>query len=490
MTSFDLAGWGGSSRHADLSLERLDEYYRGAQPLSYLHPDVTSQVNGRLRSLVINVPRLVVDSIEDRLDVEGFRLGRDEVADAELWRIWQANDLDEWSQQAHLDALIFGLSFVLVWPGEDPELPRITVESALQMKVTYSPGTRTVVRAVKQWREDDVLYRTVYGPDTITRSAAEAATGQYKLREQPIPNVFGVVPVVPFVNRPTLRRFDGESEMTDVIPLSDAINKLATDMMVTAEYMAMPRRWATGMDLGGNQDEADRTAAMVKQRWEEAPGQKVWLGGPGAQFGQFTEANLSNYVQALDAMTARAAALSGLPPHYFGQAGENPASADALRSSEAPLVKKVLRKQRVFGGSWERVMRLALLIRDGSVPANTLSMETIWRSAETPTVAQKMDAAVKAVAAGIYDVTLAQQELGLTPGQMADFQRRLDAAALGPVKAQIAEADRLQSVDGLSKQAAYAAVGLTQAAQAMAAAPRQVIERDPAGNITAITGGK
>lgn len=461
--SYDFDGpWG--LTHTDLPLERLDAYYRGAQPLSFLHPEIRAQVQGRIRSLVVNWPRLIVDSIEDRLDVEGFRLGDDEGADAELWRIWQANDLDEWSQQVHLDALVFGRSFVLVWPGEDERTPRITVESARQMRVVYDAGTRTVAAAVKEWNEGDLEYRTTFDRSWVTRESRQGAEREWSLRADPVENIYGVVPVVPFVNRPTLLRPYGESEMTDVIPLTDAINKLSTDMMVTAEYSAMPRRWATGMDLGSSDDEADRTAAKVRQRWESAPGSKVWLGGPGAQFGQFVEATLANYVQGIDSLTSRVAALAGLPPHYFGQAGENPASADALRSSESALVKKVLRKQRVFGGAWERVMRLALLIRDGQVDPAALSLETIWRSAETPTVAQRMDAAVKGVQAGIIDAAQAQEDLGYTPVQMARMTERAADAALAPVRAQVALAERLQAEQGLSQNAALAAAGLMQAA--------------------------
>lgn len=451
-------------RHHEMSMDRLDEYYHGAQPLSFLHPEIRSQVSGRIRSLVVNWPRLIVDSIEDRLDVEGFRLGGDERADDELWRIWQANDLDEWSQQAHLDALVFGRSFVLVWPGEDPRTPRITVESARQMSVVYDPGTRTVASAVKFWVEDGQDFRTVYDRSWITRQSRRDSRAEWTVRAEPIPNIFGVVPVVPFVNRPTLLRPYGESEMSDVIPLTDAINKLHTDMMVTAEFTAMPRRWWTGMDLGGSDADADRFAAKVAQRWEKAAGDKVWLAGPGAATGQYPEASLQNYVDGINMLTARVAALAGLPPHYFGQVGENPASADALRSSESSLVKKVQRKQRVFGGAWERVMRLAMLVQTGQTDPRLGGLETIWAKADTPTVAQTMDAVVKGVTAGIYDAEHGQEELGLTPIQMQRIAERRSEALVAPERAKLALAESLRA-EGLSENAALAAAGLPIAAR-------------------------
>lgn len=420
MSYSDFFGKRGASRHSELSMTELEEYYRGAQPLSFLHPAVAERVDGRLRSLVINFPRLAVDSIEDRLDVEGFRLA--DGPDDDLWRIWQANDLDEWSQLVHLDSLILGRSFALVWPNpDDPATPLVTVESARQVQVEYDPSRKRILSATKTWTENDRDYCTVYDPNWIVRyenTAAKGAETTWEYREEPIQNVMGVVPVVLFPNRPALLRPQGESEMTDIIPVTDALNKLATDMMTSAEYHAMPRRWATGIDMGGSVSE-ERTREKVKQRWTEATAGTVWLTDKkDVTFGQFPEASLDSYVAASNMLTQRASAITGLPPHYFGLAGENPASAEALRAAEAVLVERVKRKHRVLGGCWERTMRLVMLAREGEMPKGMESLETIWRDPETPTVAQKADAAVKLHAEGIVPTAQIREDLGYTPVQM------------------------------------------------------------------------
>lgn len=452
------------SRHTDLSLNQLADYYAGSQPLGFLHPELQQSMGQRLRSLVINLPRLVVDSIEERLDVEGFRVAGAEDADEELWRIWQANDLDEQSQQCHQETLVFGRGFVLVWGNDaDPMTPRITVESCREMKVEYELGTHTIVSATKEWNYGGFRYRTRYDPLWIVRELQDAKdpAADWQLRADPIENFLGAVPVVPFANRPSLSRPQGESEMTDVIPIADAINKLATDMMVAAEFQAMPRRWATGIDLGPDETSADRVRAKIWEQWSNAEMGRVWASdSPNAEFGQFPNATLDNFTNAIDMLTTRAGALSGLPPHYFGQVGDNPVSADALRASEAPLVKRVQRKQRPLGGSWERVMRLALMIRNGGeVPDEYRAMETIWCSAETPTVGQKADAAVKLVNAGVITPEQAQEDLGYTPAQRTRMAEQRAAAQIGAVKAQVAEADRLIAL-GMPQADAYVAVGL------------------------------
>lgn len=399
----------------------LDDYFRGDQPLSFLHPEIAAEMGSRLRNLSINYCRVAVAAVEERLDVVGFRLGKDQPADDAMWETWQANGLDEASQQAHTEAMAMKRSFVTVW-ANDRGRPTISVESPLQMVCTYSPGTRIITAALKAWRDDDHLYATLYEPDSITKLISKGKVSKdaqpdwksdrWELREDPIHNPLGRVPVVPIVNRPRLLDMDGEAETADIIPLVDAVNKLATDMMVSAEYHAMPRRWATNMEVP-----LDPKTGEPLTAFEQLAG-RVWLNpAEGGDFGQFPEAQLDNFIHAIEMLTGKIAALAALPPHYLGIASDNPASADAIRSSEAALVKKARRKQRQWGGSWEEVMRLAHLAEHGEEMPNGDSLETIWANPETPTVAQSADAAVKNKEIGVPWQQL-MEDLGYSPVQI------------------------------------------------------------------------
>jgi hypothetical protein len=485
-------------------LRVLDSYYRGAQPLSFLAPEIQRAVSNRLKSLVVNWPRLVVNSLEERLDVDGFRQASDQPADAELWRIWQANDLDEQSQMCHTDALIHGRAYAIVWADpDDPKTPRVTVESAEQMTVDFEPGTTNVVAAVKHWSQEDMLYATVYLPDTIERyqvssaafdAAPSAAEAPWQFREDPIRHDLGVVPVVPFINRPRMTHLYGESELIDVLPLADAVNKLATDMMVSAEYHAMPRRWATGIDLGDTEGDQAKTREAAKQMWTQAEAGRVWMSdSKDAQFGQFTEAKLDNFVRGIEMLAAQIAAIAGLPPHYVGLMSQaNPASADAIRSAEASLVKRAQRKQRVFGGCWERVMRLVLLVRDGAVPAASRSMETIWRDPNTSTWAQQVDAAVKLDGIGL-PLRQNLEMLSQTPTQIERVFTTRNEDAMANVAAQLEAADAIVEKFGFSRAAALAAVGLEAAGkveatvEARAPGPGVVNDAELAAEVAAET---
>lgn len=416
-------------------LRRLDEYYEGEQPLSYMAPELIQELDERVRQVVIEWPRLVVDSVEERLDVEGFRFGRQADADAELWRIWQANDLDEQSQQAHVDALVMKRSYVIVGANEDDETtPIITVESPLEVHAEYDPRTRKVAAAVKRWVEEDetgkVDHATLYLPDATVWYLKDAKGNWVEDPDNPRDDhELGEVCVVPIVNRPRLKRPGGVSELKPIISISDAACKMATDMMVSGEFHAIPRRYAIGVGPEDFEDEQGRPISALKRIagriWAIAKNKK----DDGVELGQFPEANLSNFHDTLKLLAMLVASLAGLPSRFLGHATDNPASADAIRSDESRLVKRAERKHRAWGGSWEKVMRLALLIRDGEVPEDAKSLETLWRDAATPTVAQKADAAMKLHTAKIVPLRQTREDLGYTQAQIDRMEDEDDRAA-------------------------------------------------------------
>lgn len=457
-------------------LAALDRYYRGEQPIQFIPNELRGQLGDRLTTLIINWPRVIVDSIEERLDIEGFLLGGEDQADAELWDTWQANDLDEQSQLIHLDSLVHGSAFVSVGAFNDGSA-RIEPETAHQMCVAYFPGTRTLAAALKVWEDADGKHARLYLPDAVEMWEQDKATANGFAVADRVAHTLGVVPVVPFVNRPRVAATVGESELTDVVRLTDAVCKLATDMMVASEFHAMPRRWATGIQIPAGDQGKARTQEEAKRYWDQATSGKTWLAGPGVNFGQFVEADLGNFTNAIGMLTGQIAAIAGLPPHYLGINTQNPASAEAVRSAEASLVHRAQRKQRTLSGSWEQVMRMSAAVERGiavaDLPPEFNRLTTIWRDPGTPTVAQQADAAVKLVQANIITNDQALEDIGYTPVQIArERQRRQEAAAtaaVATVRAQVEEAQRLMSEQGLSQPAAFAAVGLLQAAAQISA---------------------
>ena len=412
--------------------QRADNYYNGTQPLAFIDPQMRKQLGSRMLEVVINWPRLVIDSLEERLDVVGFRLADDLPADDDLWGIWQANGLDEASQQAHIDALVFGRSYIMVGAPEVGTMPVITIESPLQVTVMRDPASGRLLAALKQFQDADGytvgVVMTATTQDTYRSATATDALGagvpasSWRLVDSQ-PNPLGRVPVVPLVNRPRVTAPNGVSELADLIPLADAINLLATNMLVSAEYTAMPRRWITGLApsiASMSSEHAEDIATMVHAAFESSRASKLWVApSPETRFGQFDEAELTGFTAAIDAFVKQLAAIAALPPHYVGlSAQNNPASAEAIRSAEASLVTRARRRQRVWGGSWEDVIRLAVQVQQGTPPAGMDELETVWANPETRTVAQAADAAVKLYAAGVIDRRAALEDIGYTPAQI------------------------------------------------------------------------
>jgi hypothetical protein len=68
-------------------LRLLNDEYELRAPRAYMHPEILREAGDRLQQVVIAWPQLVVDSLEERLDVEGFRLPDADESDDEMWRI-------------------------------------------------------------------------------------------------------------------------------------------------------------------------------------------------------------------------------------------------------------------------------------------------------------------------------------------------------------------------------------------------------------------
>lgn len=443
-----------NERQADLQL--FEDYYEGRHRMAFASSKFRNAFGNLFRSFSDNWCGLVIDSAEERLNIEGFRMGAaGESADQDAWRIWQANALDLDSQLAHTDALVFGSAYVTVWAGDDPSIPSITVESARQMIVGYAPGSRrTRVGAWKKWLDDDgYFYGTLYLPDAIYkyRSAGKQSvylSASQKIDwvprpgdEQPVPNPLGVVPVVELRNNPRMMGH-GRSEIEQIIPIQDATNKIITDMLVTSEYSAFKQRWVTGLDIP-----VDDNGKPIEPF--EAAVDRVWIArDPEVRFGEFQQTDLSYYVRAVEMFVQHAATISRTPPHYFLLNGGQAPSGEAITSAEAGLVAKVHRKMRSFEEGWEEVMRLAFAVLGDSERAQAWDAEVLWADPAYRNHSALVDALLKLQSLGVPREQL-WSDAGYSPQQIERFQVQADVASLlgsisPTMNAQIPQADTFQ----------------------------------------------
>jgi hypothetical protein len=406
-----------TSLTSDLTV--LNAYYDGEVRLAAVGISLPPEM--RQLTTVINWPRMQVDSVEERLDIEGFRIAGSPGLDDRLWDWWQSNDLDDESSLGHIEALVSGRAYIVVgFDDDDPTTPLITVESSRAMTVDVDSRTRKVTAALRLYSPNeagDPQSATLYLPN-VTRYYVKDNGGWTPDPDlADIEHDLGEVPVVPLTNRARLADRDGRSEMADVMGLTDAACRTLTNLQGAQELLAVPQRYVLGAT---KEDFVDADGNRVPA-WQAYIGRIMALGNEEAKVGQFTAADLRNFTEVLNQYARMVAAITGLPPHYLGFTSDNPASADAIRSSEARLVKRAERRARSFSGAWETALRLAIRLIDGVDTASRL--ETVWRDPSTPTFAAKADAVTKLFAAGLIPKEAAWDALGYS----AEQQRQYDS---------------------------------------------------------------
>ena len=427
-------------------VDEFDRFYLGTQPLAFASAKFREVFGERYSRLPANFMPLVVDAERERLAVQGFRFGDATRGDKDVWRIWQLNQLDAESQIAHEIALSKGVAYTIVAPGEDG--PVITIEDPTETIVETQPGNRRLrSAALKMWTDDERFMRAyLYLPDTIYKFRSAKAVPE-RIEGWPAPSMVGEsempvtfdgdvevevhtlgVPVIPLLNRPR-RDGTGRSEIEPVMGNQNAINKLRFDALVASEFVAFPQRWVTNIDIPVvDGKEIAPFKPGVDNLWASrlpTPEEAAQYGDkyPSPTFGQFPAADLKPYIDMMREEVGQMASISRTPYHYLlGEPTSVPPSGESLKSSEAPLVKKVGAQAVHFGEGWEETMRVALKA-DGQESKARNDAETMWADPETRNEAARTDSIIKQHAAGLIPDEFALEELGYSQQQI---QRILD----------------------------------------------------------------
>jgi hypothetical protein len=395
-------------------MDLRDAYYNGNQLIRDLGISIPPQLRGL--HTVVGWPATVVDTLDERLDVEGFRYASSSQGDDELWNIWQANNLDEESQLGHLDSLIYGAAYVAAGTNDDGSA-LITVESPRHVSVIWDPRWRTITAALRIYGGDEYgrdRQATLYLPNETVMLESQPGQGwSVYARDQ---HNLGVVPVARLANRQRTSERDGASEITSqVMSLTDAACRTLLGMEVAREFHAAPQRYILGVSASAFQDPSGNALS----KWATYTGVMNAIEGDDQgktpSIWQAPSADLTAYGKVMAELRQELSACTRLPAYMLGETTQNPASADAIRSAENGLIRKAERRQRAFSGGWEEVMRLALRIQNnGALPDEAKTIETLWASAATPTPGATTDAVMKQVAGGAIPPTsdVTREKLG------------------------------------------------------------------------------
>ena len=410
----------------DGRLQSLRAAWTGSRPMAFLSPDSRKALGDRLQRLGVNYPRLAVESLAERMTLAGL-----DVDDTSVWPAFVRANGPELAELVHADRLLYGSAYVTVWATEDG-IPTLTGDSPFTMTHGSDPATGETLWAARRYVVAPDDHRlTLYTPERITtyRARYSGATVYGYAFHSSTENVLGEVPVVPFIRRASLADpATGASLVDDILDLTDAVGKILADALVSSEYYARPRRWATGLEI--EEDEDGRPLDPF------GDGRFLQSEDPETRFGQLEAARLDGYTDLLASLTQQVGALTGLPAHYLGLHGDQPASADGIRAAEAQLTARARAEQRRVSSEWALVAWMLDAVGRGDSPElSTLARVAVsWGSPETSTPAMNADAAAKLRGIGVPLEAVLVDQLGMEP----DRARRL--AELARVEAVLGQA--------------------------------------------------
>lgn len=397
---------------------RLRQSYKGTPGSAFMSKDAAEALDKNLGSLYVNFPRLVVHALAERCKLAAFRRIGGSEADTTFWDQWRSAGMEAKSDVAVIDRLLYGTAYVTVWgQAGAPDRPAVMIDTPRSAVVNIDPATGEVLDAFRIWKTGGKYYGAMLTRERVQRYAMEGSdvpSGKWSAMGAAEPNPWGRVPVVPMVRKASSSDVAGVSAAADVLDLTDALAKILQDAMVTSEYHSRPRRWATGLEIEEDED-GNAVDPFGKNRLMQSE-------SPETKFGQLPSAGLEGYTDLSALLTQQVGSLTGLPPHYLGLHGDQPANADGVRAAETQLVSRAYAEMRGMAQEWAEVAAWIDTIANGRADWRC-DLVTEWESPETRTEAQAADAAAKLWNIGVPLRTLLRDPLRRTPQEIQSIMQ-------------------------------------------------------------------
>lgn len=415
----------------------FENYYDGNHRLNFAASKMKNAFGHLFQAFADNLCSAVVDAEVDRLHITGFQGD----ASDEAWKLWKKDRLDDVANAVHEETLKLGDGFLLIWPTLNPNRPTITGQPADTMYVHYDDEAFPDY-ATKCWRTDNNQWRlnlflenrlekyvTTSASPTLPSKASAfrrfAVAGEIWPLAYP-PGFDGMLPVFHLTNRAGLKLY-GRSELINAIPIQDALNKTIADMLIAMEFVAMPQRWATGLEF-----DTDPETGKPIQPFKSGV-DRIWASGdPDTKFGQFEQADITKFTQVSNDFRAAMARDTNTPPHYLALSGSgaqnpfvaSPPTGESQKTAEAPFIAKTKKAQTRFGDKWEDIFKLRLRL-DGRQPE---ALETVWSPAESRSKPDEVEMAVKKVEKlGVPKRVVWKDELAYTDQQIEEMEALIKA---------------------------------------------------------------
>ncbi len=414
------------------------EYYAGTHDLSYATDKFKNAFGNLFKTFSLNMCPAIVDAVRDKLQMTGFgvEVGGDTSTDIskEAWQIWQGNRMPKRAGEIHKEAVKNGDAYALVWidPLAEGKPVRIWPQKAASCTVFYDEETPgKILWAAKYWMMPDQKARiNLFYPDRtekyVTKKKCEGGVlpeeKKWQEFEPAVANPYGVVPIFHFANNTDVGSF-GTSELHDAMPVQDALNKSVLDMLIAMEFAAFRQRWATGIEVEMETDEAGKE--VVKSPF--VPGaERLWISeSETAKFGDFAAADLKQFLEVKDGFRTDMSCVTGTPLHYFMLTGAAfPQSGISIEKLESRFLSKIQDRMESFGQVWEELMAFALRIES---KGKNIRLFAEWQNPAPLSEKEQLDNLVVKSTLGVPDEKL-WDEMGYGEEDRKDFEKLKDAA--------------------------------------------------------------
>ncbi len=438
--------------------QKIDAYMRGEHPLTFATEKFSNAFGLLFRAYANNYCKRIVAALSDYLQLSRLSTP-DARAQAVLDDFWDRQRLDMQSGRVHADAFTYGDGYAIVERDSAGSL-RFYQQNCRTVRVLYSAEQPDrIVLAVKLWQRLDKAWRlNVYAPGLVYRyqtkdgrRISDTSPMPSRLEHDFLPlNQPGEAPVLrtasdilPVFHWPNEPGGDGlgTSELNDLFPLQDALNKTGCDKMVGMEFMALPQRYATGIEVDVDEATGKTRAPMVS-----AADRLFFSGNENARFGAFPVTDAQSFLEIEQNLKHDMAALARVPLHHIMMGNGQFPSGESLKTSEQPLIAKIRDRQVTWGEAWERVGSYVLEVNGLSKEGDARDPEAEWQDLTPRSDVERSQAELNTVNAKAVKLSLGVSEkqilaeLGYTDDQIQQF------AADNQITAEAAAAKMLQTL--------------------------------------------
>lgn len=444
-------------------LQKLAKYHDGDPPLPEGADAAKSAYQAFQKKARTNFAELIVGAVRERCSVRSIRTSADNSVkgDATAWQIWKDNGLDVEFADVLENMLALGDAYTITGYDDETQKPIITGEDPRQVVTIHNPARQSEVRgALKMFHdpEEGRDYAYLYLPgiryvafvDNDKADASPAFDPETWAWDEDSGGDAGevipgeVVPVVRYRNRRGIGVFETH------IDVLDRINHMLLQRMVIATMQAFRQRAIfvddkdmPELDEEGNEIDYDAIlSADPGTVWKLPLTAKLWESG---------QVDLQGILSGIKDDVHHLAAVTRTPVSMLSPESANQSATGATMVKEGLIFKceDVITRATA---ALAQTFSYAFLFAGDEKRSDKAGIEIEWYPTERYSLAEKYDAASKAVSANEPEESIWSGVLQKNPEQIEQMRAaRMDQAMLVPTAGE--GSTPIEAAEALIKQA-------------------------------------